>query len=421
MANGIQSPVFTFFRMKVVQKKKTLLFQVIEYLCSMLFSEVIGQQPIKERLIQSVRDNRISHALLFAGHPGNGSLALALAFVQYINCENRLPADSCGTCSSCVKMRKLIHPDVHFSYPVAGPNKPKSIDFIASWREALLSNFYLEVQEWYEYLSIENKQGFISVDEAGDILRKLSLKAFESEYKTILMWLPEKMRTEASNALLKILEEPPDKTLFLLITENAEQLLPTILSRTQLIRTNRLSDEEIAGALTGRMGLSNVESLLVARQCDGNFNASQKLAGKEEAGINNEKDFVDWMRACFNPNKFYPVLLERMERFSRLSREGQKDFLNFSLTIIRECLLMNLGVQPLLRFGEQGYEELIRFSSLVHTGNVHLFEQELNKAYFHTERNANAKILFLNLSFKLNKVLMISSPAAGKMAAKEQQ
>jgi len=373
----------------------------------MKFNEIIGHSAVKERLIQSVRDNRISHALLFSGPAGSGSLALAIAFSQYINCEEKKEDDSCGTCPSCLKMKRLVHPDVHFSYPVAGPNKPKSIDFIVQWRDAVAENPYLEVQEWYENLEIENKQGFMSVDESADLLRKLSLKPYESEYKTAIIWLPEKMRTDASNKMLKIIEEPPEKTLFILVTENAEQIIPTILSRTQLVKTGRVSDADLAGALIERLQLTENEARRITHLSDGNINTAFKLGSEETADNQGEKDFIDWMRICYRPTDAYPALLEKMERFARLSREEQKAFICYSMETIRECMLMNLGVHQLLRFGENGFEQLKKFSSLVHIQNAHLFEEELNKAYFHTERNANAKILFLDLSFKLHRILMI--------------
>lgn len=376
----------------------------------MQFKNIIGHEAVKARLIQSVMDNRISHAQLFSGKPGNGCLALAMAYCQFINCENRNHDDSCGVCSSCIKMEKMIHPDVHFSFPVAGPNKPKSVDFIVQWRESFLENPWMELQEWVERLKIENKQGFISVDEAGDLVRKLSLKPFESEYKTVIMWLPEKMKIEASNTLLKIIEEPPDKTLFLLVTENAELIIATILSRTQLIKMGKISDSEIKRALIQQLQLSEEEAIRITRFCDGNLNRALQLGDKENAVLQDEKGFIDWMRMCYSPMEHFPALLDKMDRFARLSREEQKNYLSFALTVLRECLLMNLNVADLLRFGEKGYEQLLKFSALIHVESAPLLEEAINKAYFHTERNANAKILFIDLSFKINKILKIKKP-----------
>jgi len=375
----------------------------------MLFSEIVGHAAVKERLVQSVKDNRVSHALLFSGPPGAGGLLMAIAYSQYINCENRQENDSCGGCPSCIKMNRLIHPDVHFSYPVAGPNKAKSTDFALQWREALLENAYMEVQEWYEYLQIENKQGFISVEESADLLRKLSLKSYESEYKTAIMWLPEKMRTDAANKMLKIIEEPPDKTLFILVTENPDQIIPTILSRTQLVKTGRINDLELTEALIAQYQVEPQEARRITHLSDGNFNTAWKLSRQEQQDQQNEKDFIDWMRICFSPMNSYQGLLDKMERFARLSREEQKSFLCYSMETIRECLLMNLEVPSLLRFGENGYAQLKKFSAFVHAGNVERFQEELNKAYFHTERNANAKILFLDLSFKIYRILTIKT------------
>lgn len=383
----------------------------------MRFKDITGHKAVKERLIHTVNENRISHALLLSGAPGSGTLLLAIAYCQYINCENKLVDDSCGTCASCIKIEKLVHPDVHFSYPVAGPQKPKSIDFVIEWRDALLQNPYMEVQEWYEYLEIENKQGFMSVDESADLMRKLSLKSYESEYKTAIIWLPEKMKTEAANKMLKIIEEPPDKTLFLLVTENVEQIIPTILSRTQLIKTGRLSDDEMMEALIKTQELAEDDARRITQLADGNYNIALKLSKQEHIEKQTEREFVDWMRTCFRPLDAYPALLEKTDRFARLSREEQKDFLAYALAVIRECLLMNMDVPSLLRFGQKGYDELKKFSALIHPWNVHRFEEELNKAYFHTERNANAKILFLDLSFRLYRIFQIKKPVAEESLA----
>lgn len=376
----------------------------------MQFQKIIGHQAFKSQLIQSVKDNRISHAQLFSGSAGTGTLALAIAYSQYINCENKISGDSCGKCPSCTKMNKLVHPDVHFSYPVAGPNKPKSIDFIVQWREAIIENPYLEIHDWYESLSIENKQGFMSVEESADLLRKLSLKSFEAEYKTAIIWLPEKMRTDASNKLLKIIEEPPDKTLFILVTENPEQIIPTILSRTQLSKTYRIGDSEIIEALTAGFQINADEAFKIAQLCDGNFNIALKLAGNETKDHQGEMEFIDWMRICFNPFKSYPSLMDKVDRFAKLPREDQKNYLSFCMAIIRECLMMNFNVKALQRFGEKGYTYFEKFSQMIHTDNAPLFIEELNKAYIHVERNANAKILFLDLSFKIYRILTIKKP-----------
>ena len=213
----------------------------------MQLKDVIGQQDVKQRFVQSVTEERVSHAQLIYGPEGSGGLPLALAFAQYLTCEQPADEDSCGRCSSCIKNQKLVHPDVHYSFPVATVRdilKPKSTDFIEEFRKAVIDQPYLDFNDWFESLDTANKQGFMSVEESADILRKLHLKSFESPYKIVIQWMPEKMRTEAANKLLKIIEEPPDRTIFFLVTENRDQILGTLLSRTQLVRVKQLTLDE---------------------------------------------------------------------------------------------------------------------------------------------------------------------------------
>ena len=218
----------------------------------MLFKDIIGQEEIKKKLIKTVEENRVSHAQLFSGPEGAGSLPLAIAYAQYISCENRSGNDSCGTCHSCFKYSKLIHPDLHFILPVASTPKvkePLTDKFLEEWRVSFIENPYLNPAEWYKAIGLENKQGFINVAESNEIIRKLSLKSYESEYKVVIIWLPEKMNKSAANKLLKIIEEPPSKTLFLMVTENSTNILPTIYSRVQVIRIPKLEEAEILLAL----------------------------------------------------------------------------------------------------------------------------------------------------------------------------
>ena len=216
----------------------------------MRFTNVIGQNPAKERLINSVHNGRVSHAQLFLGMEGSGALPLAMAYSQFLLCKNKTESDSCRKCSSCTKTEKLIHPDIHFVYPIALQKDIRmSTDVATEWREAFLENPYLNLSDWFSYISAENKQPVIGVEESAEILRKLSLTTYEGEFKVMIIWHPEKMNVQAANKLLKILEEPPDKTVFILVSENEEQLLRTIVSRTQLIKMDRISDEEIKNAL----------------------------------------------------------------------------------------------------------------------------------------------------------------------------
>lgn len=372
------------------------------------FAEIAGRQKVKERLIRSVSDSRIPHALLFAGPEGNGGLSFALAFAAYIQCTNRHDGDSCGTCPSCIKHKKLTHPDLHFSYPVATIRKvkePKSTDFLDDWRKAVIANPNLGLNDWYEALQLENKQGFMSVAESQDVIRKLSLKSFESPFKIQIMWQVEKMRTDAFNKLLKIIEEPPDNTVFILITEHREALLPTILSRTQLIRIPLLQHEELTQLLEKETGLSNKEARRIAGLSGGNLNQALSMASEKPDGPGMEELFIDWMRLCFSPFRDYKLLVSWVEEMAKSGREFQKQFFSFSLEVTRECLLVNENAASLVRFNDDVIPNFSKFSRFIHAGNAASIQKLMDQAYYAVERNANPKILFLDLSLKISKLI----------------
>jgi DNA polymerase-3 subunit delta' len=380
----------------------------------MKFSEIINQHSVKEKLIRSVQQGRIAHAQLFFGSEGSGSLALAIAYAQYLSCENRQENDNCGKCSSCIKYNKLIHPDLHFSYPVApikDISKPKSIDFIAKWREAVIENPYISLQDWYEFIGIENKQGFMSVDESADIVRKLTLKTYESKYKIMIIWMPEKMRTDASNKLLKIIEEPPDNTIFILVTENREQIISTLLSRTQLVKINRIPDKELSAALKEKFNLGFHDAQRIVHLADGNYNAAQAMAKEESANIEIEKEFIDWMRMCLmigKPDKresYFKMLNGWIDVMAKAGRERQKNFISYGLEITRECLMTHYADESLVRITDEVILTFSKFVKFIDRHNADQFAEELSKAYFHIERNANPRILFLDLSFKMSALL----------------
>ena len=375
----------------------------------MLFHQVIGQHEVKQRLIQSYREARLSHAQLLFGPQGSGVLPLALAFAQYITCENPREHDSCGVCSSCIKNQKMVHPDVHYSFPVAtvrGIAKPKSTDFLKEFRETVLSNPYLNLNDWYaEMLDSENKQGFMSVEESADINRKLNLKSYESEYRILLMWMPEKMRTEAANKLLKIIEEPPDKTIFLLVTENQDQLLATVLSRLQMIKVKRLSDHDIQEALQRINNLPADHARSIAHLCEGNYHAAQSLSQHEQNDEPFEKQFLTWMRLCFAPYKHTGKLLTYVDEKSKTGREQQKAFLQSCIHTIRECMIIQINEPQLLRMDDQQVSTLKDFVRFITPNNISAITQSLNDACYHIERQANAKILFLDLSLRIHQLL----------------
>jgi DNA polymerase III subunit delta' len=372
----------------------------------MLFNEIIGQQGVKDRLIRSVSDGRISHAQLFLGPQGSGNLALAVAYAQYISCKNKQENDSCGTCSSCIKYNKLIHPDLHFVYPVAlSKDVRTSTDVMPKFREAFLDNPYITLFNWFEQLDAENKQAVIGVEESGEILRKLSLTTYEAEYKIMVIWQAEKMNQASANKLLKILEEPPDKTLFLMVCENEDQLLRTIVSRTQLIKIPKISDADLTQALIENNGLSAEAAEATAHLADGNYAEALLLVNENENAAQNLASFQKLMRASlkFNPQGVFAWI----DEVNAAGRERQKNFINYALHIIRESMILNYGDASLVKLGAEEQDFVRKFAPFIHANNIERFSEELNKAYYHMERNANAKILFMDLAFKFNELLNI--------------
>lgn len=375
----------------------------------MLFNEIIGQHAVKERLIRSVKDGRISHAQLFLGPQGSGSLALAVAYAQYICCTDKQKNDACGKCSSCIKYNKLIHPDLHFVYPVALSKDIRvSTDVVKEWREAFIDNPYITLFNWFEQLDAENKQAVIGVEESGEILRKLSLTTYESEYKIMIIWQADKMNHQSANKLLKILEEPPDKTLFLLVCESEDQLLRTILSRTQLIKIPKLTDEDIKQALININGLSPETADNTAHLADGNYAEALLMINENENAAQNLASFQKLMRACL---KFDPkAVLSWIDEISATGRERQKNFLKYALHIMRESLMLSYADSSLVKLGAGEQDFVTKFSPFIHANNVERFIEELNKAHHHMERNANSKILFMDLAFKFNELLNLPKP-----------
>ena len=371
----------------------------------MQFGDIVGQQAVKDQLIRGVRENRISHAQLFLAPEGSGSLALALAYAQYISCENRGESDSCGTCSSCRKYSKLIHPDLHFSYPFFAKHKDEtSLSFIEEWRRSFLSNPYLGLDEWRNQLDADNKQANINIAECHQIIRKLSLKAFESEYKVLIMWLPEYLDKEG-NTLLKIIEEPPQKTLFLLVAQNQDQILNTILSRTQLVKVHRLRDEEVADYLVRKFHLNEEQALRIAYLSEGNIQTAVNLS-KEESN-NNFGMFSDWLRMCFTNRGLQAI--EFAETAAKIGRENQKNFLRYGMKLMREVLMVLAGAEHLVHLPANEKEFVVNFSKVLNEAKAEAIVDELEKAHYHIERNANGKILFLDVSLQFIKILKFNT------------
>ena len=382
----------------------------------MQFKEIIGHQEVKKRLINSVVEQRISHAQLFLGDEGSGNLPLAIAYAQFISCENKLENDSCGQCSSCIKFQKLAHPDLHFVFPVAS-NKtikkdPVSAHYLNEWRELVNENDgYISYAGLQEKLETENKQLLISKNESSEILKTLSLKTYESEYKTMIIWYPEKFNNASANKLLKIIEEPPAKTLFLLVAHDSEQIINTILSRTQLVKVGRIKNEELKKELITRFSVAENTAQNVAQISDGNFIKAKKIIQHSEAEETFHNLFVMWMRAAFKAD--VPALIEWSENIALTSfgREKQKQFLNYSLHLFRESLIKNYGDNSLNRIAQNEKGFLENFAPYIHGANCLAIIELFNSASYHIERNANPKVLFLDISLKLTKLLRIKAPA----------
>ncbi|GAC1303503.1 MAG: DNA polymerase III subunit delta [Mucilaginibacter sp.] len=370
----------------------------------MQFKEIVGQDAIKQRLINSVNENRVSHAQLFLGPGGSGGLPLAVAYAQYLSCEDKQPDDSCGVCSSCRKYQKLMHPDLHFSYPFFAKHKDDTaITFIEQWREAFLTNPYLSLDTWREYLDAENKQANINIAECHQIIKKLSFKPFESAYKILILWLPEYLDKEG-NALLKIIEEPQPNTLFLLVAQNQDQILNTILSRTQLIKIPQLSYNDIKTHLVNQHNQTEEAAAEIAYLCNGNLSEALTMLQEDNNGYHGL--FVNWLRLCF-ANKGLEVMAF-VEQASKMGRENQKNFLRYGINFIRECCLLLSGGGSLVHLPAQELETAQKMTNVMDISMAQGIITELEKAHYHVERNANPKILFLDVSLQIIKILNLT-------------
>ncbi|MBD1385356.1 hypothetical protein IDJ75_08715 [Mucilaginibacter rigui] len=375
----------------------------------MQFKDIIGQEAIKQRLINSVNENRVSHAQLFLGPEGAGGLALAVAYAQYLSCEDKQPDDSCGVCPSCRKYQKLMHPDLHFSYPFFAKHKDDTaLTFIEQWRDAFTTNPYLSLDIWRGYLDADNKQANINIAECHQIIKKLSFKPFESVYKILILWLPEYLDKEG-NALLKVIEEPQPNTLFLLVAQNQDQILNTILSRTQLIKIPCLNFEDIKGELMNKHHQTETAAAEIAYLSNGNMTEALGMLQHDTKSYHTL--FVDWLRLCFG-NKGLDVL-RFVDQASKMGRENQKNFLRYGTSFIRECCLLRAGADRIVKLPEQELETAKKMSAVINNAMAQAIITELEKAHYHIERNANPKILFLDVSLQIIKVLSFKITPTG--------
>ncbi len=370
----------------------------------MQFKQVIGQSAIKQRLIASVRDNHVSHAQLFLGPAGSGKLPLALAYAQYILCPNRTETDSCGVCPTCQKMQKLVHPDLHFVVPTAATKKiksnPESDLFMEEWREYVVQNQgYVDTSSWYSFLDVENKQGYMSVRDAASLLRKLNMKSYEGEYKIAIIWMAEKMRVDTANKLLKLLEEPPEKTIFLLIAEDGEELLATIKSRTALVKIPAININEVENALVERLGCPTQQAHNAAMISEGNWlNACHFVKESEDRNFF-FTTFQQWMRLCFRAA--YPELIDFSANIKTLGREKQKELLDYGLRIVRNSLLFNNNLAEIVMLPDEEKTFNSKFAPFINPANLAGIAELFDEAIRHIERNGNAQIIFTDVGFKM--------------------
>ncbi len=379
----------------------------------MQFSDILGQEHIKDHLTKNASLGRIPHAQLFVGPEGSGTLPMAIAYAQYIICNNT-QGENEGTNAACnIKFEKFAHPDLHFIYPTVSTDaikgKPKSLDFITEWREFIEKKPYGSLFDWYQILDVKNKQGEIRVEDAQEILKSLALKSFEGGYKIMIVWMADKLNIPASNKLLKLLEEPSDKTVFILISENEEDIIQTIRSRCQVLHFNGLSESTIAQALEKEWEVDSATAQKIAHQAQGNYNKAQQLLQPNRETDFFEKWFVDWVRAAFRAKGNAAAiqdLIQWSEQIAVLGRETQKEFLQFCIEMFRQALLLNYQT-PSLVYIETKVDKfkLENFAPFVNGNNIFDIYKELSDAMYHIERNGNSKIILTDLSIKLTRLI----------------
>ncbi len=365
----------------------------------MRFSDIPGLQSVKEKLYRTVASGKVAHAQLFAGPEGSANFSMALAYAALLNCENRTDDDSCGVCPSCQKISKLVHPDLHFIFPVSAAQKKTGKDvvsdsFIVDWRKFVLQNPYGGPFEWSVAFGGEDKQLNISREESRNILRKLSLKSFEGGYKVMIIWLAEYLHPSAANALLKLLEEPPEQTVFLLVTYDHERIIGTILSRVQQLKIRPFNNTEISTFLTQYHQVEADRASQLANSASGNLNQAVKLINEVEDDTH--ELFQIWMRIFFKSD--YTLMVEWAEKFSKTKKIGQKGLLQYGLSVCRESLLIIHDTRHSESIPENGSSFLTNFAATLNLGLLEKLNALFNQAFYHLERNANPKILFLDTS-----------------------
>lgn len=368
----------------------------------MYFKDIIGQETVKQRLRLEVREGRVPHAQLFAGPEGTGALPLAIAYARFLLCTRRGEEDACGTCPSCVKLNKLAHPDLHFVFPVVkrkGGGDTVSDDYIREWRELAISTPYFGMNHWLDIMGAENQQAQIFVKESDELVRKLSLKSSEGGYKVVIIWLPEKMKVECANKLLKLLEEPPAQTVFLLVSEEPDRILPTILSRTQRINVPRLEDAEIAEALKVRFGLQDTNAAETARLAEGSYLQALEIIHLSEDTQLFFGLFVSLMRLAYQ--RKVKEMREWSDTVAAMGRERQKDFLTYCQRMVRESFVSNFHRKEMNYMNREEENFTIRFAPFINERNVMGITDELAEAQTHIEQNVNPRMVFFDFALKM--------------------
>ena len=386
----------------------------------MQFSKVLGQKHIKNHLTTSADAGRIAHAQLFVGPEGSGTLPMALAYAQYILCGNTNGENSGGKDSCNIKFKNFSHPDLHFAFPVTTSDKVKSKPvskyYLEEWRQLIDQQPYGNLFDWYKLLGVDNKQGQIGVDEALEIVKALTLKSYEGGHKVMLIWMAEKLNTASANKLLKLIEEPPKDTIFILIAEDEEQIISTIRSRCQILHFPPLAEEAISEALVRNYHIEQSVAIKIAHQSNGNYNKACDLIYHDSEDIQFEKWFVFWIRSAFKARGNKAAihdLISWSEEIAKTGRETQKKFLNFCLNYFRQALLLNYKADELVYLEPKSDDfKLAKFAPFVHDSNIIEISDELQDAIYHIERNGNSKIVLTDLSIKLTRLLHKKSQAS---------
>ncbi len=376
----------------------------------MQFKNIIAQSGVKAKIIQAAQADRIPHAMMFIGAEGAGSLALALATAQYINCDNPGDTDSCGTCGSCQKNTRMIHPDVHYTYPVIrlkpSPSPSLSYDFIEDWRREVQLNPYLSINDWLQSIKAENKQGNITADECREIIKRINMMPYEGKYKVQIIWLAEYLKGEG-NILLKSLEEPPSNTIFILVVEQPDLILNTILSRTQIVRINALEDEDIIQGLTANHEVDEKNATNIARIAEGNWNIALSLSHGETSDL--AAEFSNWMRMCSAQTKptgeSSAKLVEWIDDFSKVGRENQKMMFKYGLIFLRECLAIKATGSTQKISGDE-MKLATAMAGRLSAEQIENIVLLITNAHYHIERNAHPKILLMSNTLKIAQAIM---------------